>query len=251
MMIVNSFRKLSVSVVLFAALTGLTACGEIRLADDPTSEPLSSVQSDDLTTEPATSDVAVETPEVDPPVAMTDKMSMLSKYSHLDPKRLVRSKLLEDALLYFDKNLTKFPNRNYITIIDFAKKSTLARFYVIDMQTGEVQAIHTAHGKSSDLNHDGFADSFSNVNGSNQSSVGFYKSAETYEGSHGLSMRLDGLSSTNSRARERAIVVHGADYVQEASVIQGRSWGCPALSMSLYSSVIKKLKGGSLMYAMN
>jgi hypothetical protein len=47
------------------------------------------------------------------------------------------------------------------------------------------------------------------------SSLGVYKTAETYNGKHGLSLRLDGLSPTNSKARERAVVVHGADYVED------------------------------------
>ena len=58
-----------------------------------------------------------------------------------------------------------------------------------------------------------------------------------------------GLSSTNSNVRARAIVIHGASYVQESSVIQGRSWGCPAVAMENRDTVVKALKGGSLIYA--
>ena len=85
--------------------------------------------------------------------------------------------------------------------------------------------------------------------GSNASSLGYYMTAETYTGSHGYSLRLDGLSSTNSKVRSRAIVVHGADYVEEAAVIQGRSWGCPAVAMANRTTVINMIKGGSIIYA--
>ena len=57
--------------------------------------------------------------------------------------------------------------------------------------------------------------------------------ADTYVGSNGYSLRLDGLEpGFNAHARERAIVMHGAPYVnaQLASTQGriGRSWGCPA-----------------------
>ena len=65
--------------------------------------------------------------------------------------------------------------------------------------------------------------------GSKMTSLGTYVTAETYYGKHGLSLRLDGLDKENSRARERAIVIHGADYVTPDRTKMGRSWGCPAL----------------------
>jgi hypothetical protein len=161
----------------------------------------------------------------------------------------VPTDLLKKAVLYFDANQSKFPNKNYISVIDFKKSSKLKRFFIIDLKTGKVLAVHTAHGKGSDANHDGLAEKFSNVSGSNASSLGVYKTAETYNGSHGRSLRLDGLSSTNSNARARAIVIHGASYVSESNVIQGRSWGCPALAESLKDKVIDMVKGGSMIYA--
>ena len=89
---------------------------------------------------------------------------------------------------------------------------------------------------------------FSNTPGSEMSSRGFYLTAETYQGSNGLSLVLDGLSTTNSNARSRAIVIHGAEYVSPGSLI-GRSWGCPALDMRYYIEVINQIKGGVLIYA--
>lgn len=61
--------------------------------------------------------------------------------------------------------------------------------------------------------------------------------------------RLDGLSPTNSNVRARAVVIHGADYVEDADVKPGRSWGCPAVSTESHVRVVNALKGGSIMYA--
>jgi hypothetical protein len=178
-----------------------------------------------------------------------DRETILLKYNYVDPKKIVPTQALIDALIYFEQNKSSFKNQNYISVINFSQSSRTPRFYIIDLNSGGVWPIHVAHGKNSDPDHDGYATSFSNTSGSNKSSLGFYRTAETYNGSHGLSLRLDGLSSTNSNARARAIVIHGASYVSESSVIQGRSWGCPAVTMGYRDQVIAALKGGSLIYA--
>ena len=175
--------------------------------------------------------------------------SILRKYEHLDPKKLVDTGLLKQALTYFDSNVALFGNRSFVTVIDFAKRSTEKRMFIIDMKSGEVLALHTAHGKGSDPQGKGYATQFSNQEGSNASSLGFYRAAETYDGKNGLSLRLDGLSITNSNARSRAVVLHGANYVQESPVIQGRSWGCPAVSKAYLNQVVSLLKNGSLIFA--
>jgi hypothetical protein len=174
---------------------------------------------------------------------------LLNKYSHLDPYHLVPTDLLKEAVIYFDQHLSMIKNKNYLSVIDFSKSSTQQRFFIIDMKTGAVQRTTVAHGKGSDLDNDGIAEKFSNLAGSNESSLGFYLTAETYYGSHGLSLRLDGLSTTNSNARARAIVIHGATYVLNQEVRQGRSWGCPAIPMDLRDQIITMLKDGSLIYA--
>ena len=169
-------------------------------------------------------------------------------YSHLDPEGLVPKNLLAKTIDYFDMNKSKIKNKNYIVVIDFKQHNSKERFYVIDMQSGHVEKYLTAHGKNSDPDYDGYATTFSNVPGSEMSSVGYYLTAETYQGSHGLSLSLDGLSSTNSNARSRSIVIHGASYVTPGTKI-GRSWGCPALDFRYYVEVINQIKGGTLIYA--
>lgn len=156
--------------------------------------------------------------------------------------------MLEKALVYFNSNSGRIANKDYMGIIDFSQHSSRPRFYIIDMRGGSVKAIRVAHGKGSDPDHDGFATVFSNAANSNASSLGFYLTGETYIGKHGKSMRLHGLSSTNSNALSRAVVIHEASYVREANVKQGRSFGCPAVAASEIANVISSLKGGALIY---
>jgi hypothetical protein len=184
-----------------------------------------------------------------PNPTIEERQAVLARYDFLDPQKIVPTLQLEEAVLYFDKNKTRVPNRNYLTVIDFSKNSSQKRFFIINMSSGAVWNIHTAHGRGSDPDWTGFATSFGNLDDSKKTSLGFYLTAETYYGEHKLSLRMDGLSSTNSNARSRAIVIHGADYVADANQIQGRSWGCPAVSMANRDRVINLLKGGSLLYA--
>jgi hypothetical protein len=169
------------------------------------------------------------------------------KYSHLDPGHVVRAALLSQALTYFDAHQSTITNKKVISIIDFKLNSSKERLFIIDMATGQVDTYLVAAGKNSDPDHDGFATVFSNVPNSEASSLGYYLTAETYEGGHGYSLMLDGLSSTNSNVRSRAIVIHPADYVADG----GRSWGCPAVEPRYSVQIIDQIKGGSIIFASN
>lgn len=200
----------------------------------------------------AQDDSVVQTEEfVVPSLTANQKSQLLSKYNFVDKAKSIRAAILQKALLYFDANKSRIRNTTYLSVLDFSLPSNKKRLHVINMRTGEVWSLHVAHGKGSDANHDAYAEKFSNSSGSNASSLGVYLTAETYSGSHGYSLRLDGLSSTNSNVRRRAIVVHGASYVQDANVKQGRSWGCPAVSMTNRTKLINMIKGGSVIYASN
>lgn len=138
-----------------------------------------------------------------------------------------------------------------LTIIDFSLPSTEKRLWVIDVEKKEI-LLNTvvSHGRNSG---DLMANRFSNTPESFQSSLGFYKTAETYHGKHGYSLRLDGLEKGfNDLARSRAIVIHGADYAREefakATGRLGRSLGCPALPPELSAKVIDLIKDGSLIF---
>ena len=138
-----------------------------------------------------------------------------------------------------------------LTVIDFSLPSTEKRLWVIDPAKGLI--LHhsvVAHGRNSG---ELLAKTFSNQPESFQSSLGFYKTAETYQGKHGYSLRLDGLEKGfNDQARNRAIVIHGADYAKEEFAKStgrlGRSLGCPALPPELSSKVIDLIKDGSLLF---
>jgi hypothetical protein len=138
-----------------------------------------------------------------------------------------------------------------ITIIDFEKSSSQKRMYVIDLKSKNVlfQTL-VSHGKNSGKE---YARSFSNDESSYKSSLGFYITRNTYEGSNGYSLRLDGTEKgINDHAMARAIVMHGAGYASESTIYQigylGRSWGCPALPEGLHIPIINKIKEGNLLF---
>jgi len=172
------------------------------------------------------------------------KVEESKKYDYVDLQNIIPKKPLKIALEYYDKNINKIRNPYYLSIADFTQHSSQKRFYIIDMRTGKVSQFLVAHGKGSDPNHTGYATYFSNQESSHASSLGFYMTGETYDGKHGYSLYLDGLSSTNSNASERAVVIHGADYVSNG----GRSFGCLAVEMSVRTKIIDMLKGGSIIY---
>jgi hypothetical protein len=138
-----------------------------------------------------------------------------------------------------------------LTIIDFSLPSTERRLWIIDLSEKTILLNSVvAHGRNSGGL---MASKFSNRPESFQSSLGFYKTGETYIGKHGYSLRLDGLEKgVNDQARNRAIVIHGADYANEAFAKTngrlGRSLGCPALPSELSSEVIDLIKDGSLLF---
>ena len=141
--------------------------------------------------------------------------------------------------------------KDLITIIDFAKPSTEKRFYTIDLKNKAVK-YHTyvAHGRNTGEN---MATAFSNTPHSNQSSLGFYVTGETYVGSKGYSLRLDGKEKRfNDKIRSRAVVIHAADYATENWIKRygrlGRSQGCPALPPDLSREVIDAIKDKSAIF---
>jgi hypothetical protein len=143
-------------------------------------------------------------------------------------------------------------------VLDFAAHSSTPRFHVIDRASGRLlQSFRVSHGHGSEgKRDDGYAEVFSNEHGSNASSLGLYQTGETYSGVHpGLSMRLDGLSPTNSNARSRFIVIHEAGYMEpeawkgKKSGRPGRSEGCFVFAKADRDAVISHLQGGALIYA--
>jgi len=138
-----------------------------------------------------------------------------------------------------------------LTIVDYSLPSVRRRMWVIDMRTRRVLFNEmVAHGSNSGEN---YATEFSNVIGSRQSSLGLFRAEEIYEGRHGYSLRLAGLEpGVNDNARDRAIVVHGAEYVSSDFIGEhgriGRSWGCPAVNSRVSRPLIDRIKEGGALF---
>ena len=139
-----------------------------------------------------------------------------------------------------------------LTVIDYSRPSSQKRLWVYDLTTRELLYEElVAHGQGSGAN---LATQFSNKPDSHQTSLGLFVADDTYLGRNGYSLRLDGLDKgLNDRARERAIVMHGAPYVSPAFVKAngrlGRSHGCPAVSDAVARELINHVKGGGLVFA--
>ncbi len=142
-------------------------------------------------------------------------------------------------------------DKEIISICDFNLPSTENRLWIIDLAAKKVLFnVLVAHGQGSG---DVFAEHFSNSLNSHQSSLGFYVTGDTYQGEHGLSLRLMGMDAGfNDAALDRGIVVHGAAYVSDQFVSGnerlGRSWGCPAISEKLKIPVINTIQGGTCLF---
>lgn len=139
-----------------------------------------------------------------------------------------------------------------LTVVDYTLPSTEKRLWVLDVAKRKV-LFHelVAHGKNSG---DNYPTAFSNTNESLQSSVGLFRTASTYQGKNGYSLKLEGLEpGFNDLALPRTIVVHGAWYVSDAFAREhgrlGRSWGCPAVPQAAAKPIIDTIKGGSLLFA--
>lgn len=202
----------------------------------------------------------LSTKETDPPklVAANAKASFELKvknlYTALNPQTFAMPKLesfskaLEGFYQLKEQGLIK---KDILTLIDFSLSSAQKRLWVIDMATNTIllQSV-VSHGRNSG---DEFATQFSNENNSFMSSLGFYATGEVYQGKHGMSLRLDGLEyGINDNARNRAVVMHGADYANENIISKqgrlGRSQGCPAVPVALHKEIINLIKEKSCLF---
>ena len=139
-----------------------------------------------------------------------------------------------------------------LAVIDYSQPSTRKRLWVFDLANDRLLFNdYVAHGQGSGEN---VATRFSNVEGSYATSLGLYRTAETYIGGNGYSLRMDGLDpGFNDNARPRAIVMHGAWYANPDLIRTqgrlGRSQGCPALREGIARVVIDSLRQRQLLFA--
>lgn len=178
---------------------------------------------------------------------LSSLLQLSSTSSDIDPRAL-------DLALrgYFNlKRQGLIRREGILTLIDFDKPSDSDRLYVINVENGSViQSSLVAHGKGSG---EIMATRFSNIPGSNESSLGFYLTDTTYLGRHGYSLVLKGLDpGINDNAEMRSIVIHGAEYVSREYIRRfghlGRSQGCPAISFENCQQVIDLIKDGTCLF---
>ncbi|GAA0262676.1 murein L,D-transpeptidase catalytic domain family protein [Rhodanobacter caeni] len=139
-----------------------------------------------------------------------------------------------------------------LAVIDYSMPSLQRRLWVFDLRSHRLLYREwVAHGSGSGGN---LPTHFSNEDGSHASSVGLFVTGDTYIGRNGYSLRMDGLEpGFNDAAMDRAIVMHGADYVNatadQAMGRLGRSWGCPALRSAVARPIIDVMKDGQFVFA--
>jgi len=171
----------------------------------------------------------------------------------LAPTPGLRPEVRARALAAMSRHVGRVKARDLIGICDFDASSSTPRFHLLDVASGKVDSFLVAHGRGSDPSHTGWLQKFSNVMGSAASSSGAFVTAEEYYGNHGRSRRVDGLDPTNSNARVRAVVIHGAWYAERQMIAQhgklGRSEGCFAFGESDLAQIMARLGPGRLIYA--
>ena len=148
-----------------------------------------------------------------------------------------------------DHSLNK--SKPYLTLIDFTLPSYKKRLWLIDMSSNKIlYNTYAAHGRNSG---DVMAEKFSNIPQSYQSSLGFYLTGDTYYGRNGYSLYLEGLEQgINDKARERAIVMHGAWYASESMIKKfgrlGRSYGCPSVPENIHKELINSISQNTILF---
>tara|TARA_B100000700_G_scaffold309727_2_gene389293 strand:- start:7539 stop:8528 length:990 start_codon:yes stop_codon:yes gene_type:complete len=144
------------------------------------------------------------------------------------------------------------PDAKRLAVIDFSRSANEKRLWVFDLQQRRLLFKElVSHGQGTGQE---YARAFSNTPDSHQSSLGLFRTKQSYTGSNGYSLRLEGLEpGINDRAYERAIVMHGADYVSEDFIAAngrlGRSWGCPAVPSDVARPLIDSLEDNQYLFA--
>ena len=172
----------------------------------------------------------------------------------LDPRGLVRKEVMDRAMAALDIHHRRIPQRDRMYLVDFKVHSSLPRLYEVDLLAGTVTALRTSHGRGSDPAHTGVPRTFSNTPESFMSSVGSYVTAGANWGpQQGPNVLLDGLEYSNDKARERAIIVHGADYADpdflEREGKLGRSYGCFSVAHADLPALRERMGEGRLLFA--
>lgn len=165
-----------------------------------------------------------------------------------------------DRLKIQAEEIRAYASRNqfsgdYCFLVDMSVPSGMNRFFVYDLKADKVvNSSLVAHGFGSTLKDGSGGLIFSNNNNSFKTSLGKYKIGHAYNGTYGLAYKLYGLDDTNSKAYERAIVLHADTHMPETEVFPRsifQSAGCPTVSpgfLPVLSEYIKSSKQPVLMW---
>ncbi|MGQ3891034.1 murein L,D-transpeptidase catalytic domain family protein [Legionella sp. CNM-4043-24] len=162
-------------------------------------------------------------------------------------------RVLKLALVAYNKASSKGTvKKPVLTVIDYSLPSSKQRMWIFDIRKERLlYNTYVAHGTNSGTN---IPRHFSNKMSSRETSLGTYVTKDTYIGSKGLSLNLEGLErGINDNAYNRRVVIHGAWYVEPDFIKKtgraGRSWGCPSIAQTLAKPVINTIKDGSVVFA--
>lgn len=143
-----------------------------------------------------------------------------------------------------------------VMFVDFRKKQKEIRLWMVDIEKRTLLLnTRVSHGEGKKRGQ-----KFSNIRDSHDSSVGAYVTLrQRLSGAGKLGTRADGkkkrdvaavvegLDSTNNRAKSRAILIHGASYVSATRAAP--SWGCFATRPEDNRKIVARMQNGGFIYA--
>ncbi|WP_201987477.1 murein L,D-transpeptidase catalytic domain family protein [Hymenobacter rubidus] len=188
-----------------------------------------------------------------PGVPDTLRLAIRQLHAALGPAAAeLRPEVLEQACVgYLTLHPTgRIERAGLLAVADMDLPNTTERLWVIDLKNARVlHRSHVAHGQGSGHLR---ARRFSNEEKSACTSLGFYRTAGTYDGIHGYSRRIEGLDKgQNGNAFDRYVVLHAADYVSPKYIAAyghlGYSRGCPALPPEQFKAIIGTMRVGSML----
>jgi len=146
-------------------------------------------------------------------------------------------------LVLYAKVLKQYAKKNgfdtaYAFLSNMGMLSNKKRFFVINLATLSIeQAGLVSHGRGPGRSV--YDKQYSNVAGSNSTSLGRYKISGKYKGGYGEAYKMVGLDSSNKNAYNRNIVLHSMSCIPDVEGIMPAcvSEGCPAVSNKFFSFI--------------
>lgn len=162
------------------------------------------------------------------------------------------------AMQWYNKQKNSIWNKKYLTVIDYSKPPYKNRFYLMNMDTLTVEnCVPTWHGKNSWNTQE--TSSFSNKDGSNQTSIGFFRTPYDLRRNRKRTWRwlfLSGMEGSNDNALKRWLAIHEVWDLFWGSTKNGhRKWestsdGCITIrSADNPNEIMNKIKWDALVYS--